>query len=113
LLVIFVPSRDRSGQPVNQDYWVDENLATLGRLFRGSTAYPRGRGVWRNDAQGGVLIKEEPVIVFSYIAEEAITQESLSQVYQMMARMGRETNQGEIGIVLDGKYYGITDFSAE
>jgi len=113
LLVIFVPSRDRSGQPVNQDYWVDENLATLGKLFRGGTAYPRGRGVWRNDAQGGVLIKEEPVIVFSYIAEEAITHESLSQVYQTLARMGRETNQGEIGVVLDGKYYGITDFSAE
>ena len=24
LLVIFVPSRDRDGQPVDQDYWIDE-----------------------------------------------------------------------------------------
>jgi len=41
LLVIFVPSRDRDGQPVDQDYWIDEVLTTLRRLFRGATAYPR------------------------------------------------------------------------
>jgi hypothetical protein len=44
LIVIFVPSRDRDGQPIDQEYWVDEMLTTLGRLFRGATAYPRGRG---------------------------------------------------------------------
>jgi hypothetical protein len=37
----------------------------------------------------------------------------LTEVYRILARMGRETNQGEIGLVLDGKYFGITDFSVE
>ena len=46
LLVVFIPSKDRAGKPVDQDHWVDEVLRTLGRLYRGSTAYPRGRGVW-------------------------------------------------------------------
>jgi hypothetical protein len=36
LIVIFVPSRDRDGQPIDQQYWVDEVLTTLGRLFRGA-----------------------------------------------------------------------------
>ena len=44
LIVIFVPSKDRNGNTIDQDYWVDEVLTTLGRLFRGATAYPRGRG---------------------------------------------------------------------
>jgi hypothetical protein len=35
LIVIFVPSRDRDNQPVDQEYWVDEVLTTLRRLFRG------------------------------------------------------------------------------
>lgn len=61
MLVIFIPSKDRDGKPVDQDYWVDEVLETLGKLYRGSTAYPRGRGVWRDDERGGVLITEEPV----------------------------------------------------
>ena len=45
LIVVFVPSQDRDGQAIDQEYWVDEVLTTLGRLFRGATAYPRGRGV--------------------------------------------------------------------
>jgi hypothetical protein len=113
LLVVFIPSKDRDGKPVDQDHWVDEVLKTLGTLYRGSTAYPRGRGVWRDDARGGVLITEEPVIVFSYIAAEALTTNSLEALYKTLSRMGRATNQGEIGVVLDGRYYGITSYAEE
>src|ERR1700730_9853739 len=113
LLVIFVPSKDRLSQPINQNYWVEEILKTLGILFRGATAYPRGRGVWRDDAQGGILITEEPVIVFCYTPEGSTTTETLREEDQTLAKMRRETNQGEIGVVLDARYFGITDFSVE
>lgn len=110
LIVIFVPSKDRNGEPIDQNYWVDEVLTTLGRLFRGATAYPRGKGVWRDDERGGALLAEEPVIVFSYPASEAVTHEALGELYQTLSRMGREAKQGEIGVVIDGKYYGITEY---
>lgn len=110
LLVVFVPSKDRDSQSINQEYWVDEVLTTLGRLFRGATAYPRGRGVWRDDERGGALVREEPVIVFSYAPENALTVPALSDLYATLSRMGRETRQGEIGVVIDGKYYGITQY---
>jgi hypothetical protein len=113
LVVVFVPSRDRDSNPIDQELWVDEVLTTLGKAFRGSTAYPRGRGVWRDDERGGVLLKEEPVIVFSYASQESLTVEALSSLYRTLSRMGRETRQGEVGVVIDGKYYGITDYSAE
>lgn len=113
LLVVFVPSRDRAGNPIDQEYWVDEILTTLARQFRGATAYPRGRGVWRDDERGGALVREEPVIVFSYAAGEALTADALAALYRTLSRMGRETNQGEIGVVLDGKYYGISDYATE
>jgi hypothetical protein len=113
LVVIFVPSQDRAGEPIDQDYWVDEILTTLGRLFRGATAYPRGRGVWRDDEKGGALLKEEPVIVFSYVASDALTTTALADLYRTLSRMGRQANQGEIGVVIDGKYYGITDYAEE
>src|SRR5919106_6421942 len=97
LIVIFVPSRDRDGQSIDQEYWVDEILTVLGRLFRGATAYPRGRGVWRDDERGGTLLQEEPVIVFSYGAEADLTTTALSEFYRTLSRMGRQANQGEIG----------------
>lgn len=113
LIVIFVPSKDRTGQPINQDFWVDEVLTALGQLFRGATAYPRGKGVWRDDERGGTLIREEPVIVFSYASEDALTVPALSELYRTLSRMGREANQGEVGVVINGKYYGITSYAAE
>lgn len=113
LIVVFVPSKDRNGQPIDQDFWVDELLATLGRLYRGATAYPRGRGVWRDDERGGTLLIEEPVIVFSYVAEETLTVITLTELYRTLSRMGREANQGEIGVVIDGKFYGITEYHME
>ena len=113
LIVVFVPSQDRDGQAIDQEFWVDEVLTTLGRLFRGATAYPRGRGVWRDDARGGALLKEEPVIVFSYVAEGSLTAAALADLYRTLSRMGRQANQGEIGVVIDGKYYGITEYAEE
>jgi hypothetical protein len=112
-VVVFVPSKDRDRQPIDQDHWVDQVLATLGRLFRGATAYPRGRGVWRDDERGGTLVTEEPVIVFCYVPDGALTVDALTALYRTLSRMGREGRQGEVGVVIDGKYYGITDYEAE
>lgn len=113
LIVVFVPSKDRDGNLIDQDRCVDDVLTTLGRQFRGATAYPRGKGVWRDDARGGELLREEPVIVFSYAAERDLTKESLEVLYRTLSHIGRETNQGEMGVVIDGKYYGITQYIEE
>jgi hypothetical protein len=113
LVVVFVPSKDRDGQPIDQDYWVDEVLTTLGRLFRGATAYPRGRGVWRDDEKGGALLREEPVIVFSYAPEGTMTAAALGELYKTLSRLGRGARQGEVGVVIDGRYYGITEYAED
>lgn len=113
LIVVFVPSKDRDGASIDQEYWVDKVLTTLGRQFRGATAYPRGQGVWRDDERGGVLLKEEPVIVFSYAAEGDVTADSLRALYRTLSQIGREAKQGEMGVVIDGTYYGITRYDEE
>src|SRR2546421_8038645 len=80
LITTFVPSKSRDGQAIDQVYWLDEVLKTLARRFRGATAYPRGRGVWRDDANQGAILFEEPVVVFSYAAVEAVTPEALTDL---------------------------------
>jgi hypothetical protein len=64
--------RDRSDKQISQCYFVDESLKALGTLFGGATAYPQGKVVWRDDAQGGKLLVDEPVVIQCYASEQAV-----------------------------------------
>ena len=45
LVVLFVPSVERDGTTaINQEYWVQAALETLGQIFGGATAFPRAEG---------------------------------------------------------------------
>ena len=103
LLVLFIPSHDRSGQPIDQQRWVDEALTALGTLFGGATAFPRGRGAWRDDAQSGQLLFDEPVIIQCYTAADLIEQQA-ERLREFLIRMGTEAKQGAVGLVIDRDY---------
>ena len=115
LVVLFVPSADRDGKAVaHQAAWLEEALACLGELYGGATAYPRALGVWRDDERGGVLIKDEPYVLHCYTTPEDIEDErKLKALGAFCRRMGRETNQGEVGLVIGDEYIGIRDFTEE
>lgn len=108
-LMIFVPSVDRAGRKLRRD-WTKPTLDAVGRLFRGGTAYPRGLGVWRDDAAGGRLVYDDTTIVFSYVDPHDLGAGELAELRRFLHRMGREANQGEIGLVVDGRYIGITTY---
>lgn len=106
-----MPSVDRYNEPIDQAYWSNRALEAFGRLFRGATAFPPGRGVWRDDAQGGRLIFDDTQMVTSYVPGELLEDAGvLSELRGFLHEMGREARQGEVGVMVGGKYYGITDF---
>lgn len=110
-VTLFVPSVDREGSPIDQAYWTEQALATFGQLFRGATAFPPGRGVWRDDQRGGALVYDETQMVLSYVESGVFDdQEVVKRLKEFLCRMGRDANQGEIGIVIDGTYFGIVDY---
>ena len=103
LLVLFIPSRDRFDSAIDQTFWVEEALLTLGKLFGGATAFPQGRGIWRDDAQGGKLLFNQPVIIQCYTGSELL--ESMADhLKAFFERLGREAKQGAVGFVIDGDY---------
>ena len=106
VLVLFIPSVDRRGEPVNQEHWETEALATLGRLFGGATAFPQGRGVWRDDQRAGHLVFDAPVIIQCYTNEEAIS-EHAPELREFLVRMGKGAGQGAVGLVIDRTYLEI------
>jgi hypothetical protein len=115
LAVLFVPSVERDGvTPVKQEQWRDAALELFGRVFGGATAYPKATGIWRDDERGGALIRDEPYIVHCYMAPEVIeAEENLAALGSFCRRMGRETNQGEIGLIIADEYFAIRTFGEE
>jgi len=115
LVVLFVPSVERDGTTsVDQPRWVDDSLEMFGRVFGGATAYPKAKGIWRDDERGGTLIKDEPVVVHCYTTPDDIQNEvNLVSLGSFCRKMGREARQGEIGLVVGDEYFAIRDFTQE
>ncbi|MBI3464272.1 MAG: hypothetical protein HY000_14630 [Planctomycetes bacterium] len=113
--MLFIPSVERDGiTPIDQDFWVDSSLEMLGRLFGGATAYPKARGIWRDDERAGAVIKDEPVLIHCYTTPEDIQDSAnLAALGSFCRRLGRETNQGEIGLVIGDEYFAIREFEQE
>lgn len=110
-VTLFIASVDRFGEAIDQAYWRDQALKTFGHLFRGATAFPPGRGVWRDDERGGELVYDDTQMVTSYVAEGTFEdEETLTRLKGFLCRMGQEANQGEVGIVIDSTYFGIVDY---
>ena len=103
LLVLFIPSVDCDSQPIDQATWVQRALQTLGELFGGATAFPQGQGVWRDDAQGGRLVFDEPVVINRYTSETLLEAQA-PKLRQFLVDMGEQTRQGAVGLVIDRDY---------
>ncbi len=86
----------------------------LGKLFGGATAFPRARGVWKDIERRGVLIYDDPVVIHCYTTTALGSSESnLAALVDFCRDLGRETHQGEIGLVIDNTYWAITDFGRD
>ena len=85
-----------------------------GGCFGGATAYPKAKGIWRDDERGGALVKDEPVVVHCYTTPADIQNgRNLAELGSFCRKMGREARQGEIGLVVGDEYFAIRDFGEE
>lgn len=114
-MVLFIPSVERDGATsIGQQQWVDSALEMFGRVFGGATAYPKAKGIWRDDERGGALVRDEPVVVHCYTTPADIEDgRNLAKLGSFCRKMGREAHQGEIGLVIGDEYFAIQDFAEE
>jgi hypothetical protein len=107
LLVLFVPSHDRDEQPIDQDEWVEKALQFLGQAFHGATAFPKARGVWRDDDRGGQLVFDEPVIIHCYTSLKLLNSKA-KELGEFLTDMGHQTRQGAVGLVINNEYFELS-----
>lgn len=108
-LTVFVPSKTRNGIAVDHEFWRDEALTVMARLFGGATAV-EGAGAWRDDGRRSAIKLERVSVVVSFTSDSAWNKDAVTELGAFLRRMGRETNQGEVGVVVDGQYLPIQDF---
>ena len=67
-------------------------------------------GAWHNP-ETNEIIEESVTLIHSYASVDANNDGSkFLKIAEFLHRMGRETKQGEIGIVIDGVFHRITRF---
>lgn len=113
LIVLWIPSADRDGKPLpNQDEWKEKALNLFGTLYSGATAMPKADGIWRDDERGGNLVRDTPILLHCYVTEEeAHDQTLLPKVGAFCRKMGRETHQGAVILLIDGEMHTFKNFS--
>ena len=59
--------------------------------------------MWRDDAQAGKLLFDEPVVIQCYTSEQALEQQAPA-LRDFLHRMGHEAHQGAVGVVIDREF---------
>ncbi len=112
LFVLFIPSKDKNDKDLRDvELWASAAGEKLTELFGGATEMPPAKGKWFND-QSNKVIRESVVLIHSYATEaKANDEKRIRTLAEFLHRMGRETNQGEVAVVIDGVFHRIQKFN--
>jgi hypothetical protein len=112
LFVLFIPSRDKNGNSIpDQQVWAATAAKLLSDLFGGATEMPPARGRWLNE-ETGEIITEEVILIHCYVRSSHVNDEAkVRQLADFLHRMGRETKQGEVAVVIGDVLHRIRRFT--
>lgn len=111
-VIVFVPSHERDKTRIqNQDAWASQALDLMGKLYGGATGFPNLRGIWRDDANGGALLDDEPIMIQSLAKRADVeNEEKLTQLGEFLKLMGKKTKQGAVAVVFNDAMHFITQY---
>lgn len=107
-VTIYIPSRDRDGEPVDLEVWVERSLEFLSQVGGGATRMPPARGAWRNPLRGTLII-EDVTLVYSFVDGDAFSAR-VADLRRLPHAKGRALYQGEVAIEVNENFYKILVF---
>jgi hypothetical protein len=111
LVILFIPSHTKKENEIAaQDQWADAALDLFAELYDGATAFNTYAGIYRDKVRNKDL-KDKPILVECYAARsQVIDVAKLTQLVEFMKRMGRETDQVAVAVVIENTFHEITEF---
>jgi hypothetical protein len=108
-LTLYIPNQDKDGQLLSdQEQWVREARQLLTAIGRGATALPPADGNWLDEATGKELW-EQTRIMYCFILPDRF-RAHMKDLRAFLHRFGRDTNQGEVVVEFDDRFYRIRAF---
>jgi hypothetical protein len=111
LVILFIPSHTKNEKPIDaQDQWADAALDLFAELYGGATAFNTYAGIYRDKVRNKDL-KDKPILVECYAERSRVVDSAtLTQLVDFMKRMGRETDQAAVAVVIENTFHEITEF---
>jgi hypothetical protein len=107
-LTLYIPGRDKDGNPIDQVPWIGEALALLAQIGGRANILPPVEGAWLNP-ETGVLIQDSVVLAYTHVNPEQF-EASLIWLRGFLHRLGRETGQAEVAFEFADRLYKIRHF---
>ncbi len=113
LIILIVPSHDKREEPLkDQDRWASAALDLMADLFGGATAFQTFAGVYRCD--DGRILHDKPILIESYVQRPDLEDRAkLTELLRFIKRMGHETDQAAVALVVNSVFHEIKDFGTK
>jgi len=110
IVILIIPSHDKHKKALNnQDVWAGEAMELFKDLYRGATGFKTFAGIYLTDE--GETLHDIPILIESYVSRESLVDKSrLNELVRFMKRMGRETKQFAVAVVINDVFHEIKEF---
>ena len=110
VVILFIPSHDKHEKALNnQDVWAGQAMELFKELYRGATGFATFAGIYLTE--DGKTLHDKPILIESYVVREALVDKNrLNQLVGFMKRMGRETKQASVAVVINDVFHEVTEY---
>jgi len=113
IVVLIIPSHyreDKQDKPLkDQEVWAGNAMALFADLYGGATAFKTFQGIYKD--KGGEVHHDVPILIESYVDRSQLVDEvRLRQLLEFAKRMGRETRQKAVALIINDVFHEITEF---
>jgi hypothetical protein len=110
LVILIIPSHDKNDKPLrDQEVWAGNAMDLFADLYTGATAFQTFQGIYKDT--DGKVYRDKPILIESYVERSRLVDEAtLQELLAFAKRMGRETRQKAVALVINDVFHVITKF---
>jgi len=110
IVILIIPSHDKNDKPLkDQELWAGSAMELFADLYGGATAFQTFQGIYKDTE--GTVYRDKPILIESYVKRVKLVDEGILQELLAFARrMGRETRQKAVALIINDVFHEITEF---